>query len=242
MTRSETTARMVLVVEPDEEVLARLAGVLEQWARVVAARSGREAHEHLARANFSLVLLMSPVQDMTALDLCRQILSSTTPPMVFIAGVDAEREVLASYDAGADGYIPKPYRLRELDARVRAVLRRAPSAIAHDGSAVTIGDVTLNPESHEVWVRGRAVKLPLREFQLLSVLMAEPGKIWNRGDLMRRLWAETPPSGTKSLDVHIGRLRARIEDDPTRPTRILTVRGVGYQYALVNVEDALVRR
>jgi len=148
------------MVEPDEEVLSCLIAVLEQGARIVSARSGREASQQLAKVDVSLVLLMSPVHDTTTVDLCRQIRSSATPPMVFIAGVDAEPVVLASYDAGADGYIPKPYRLRELDARVQAALRRAPATIPHDGSAVTVGDVTLSPGSHEVWVRGRAVKLP----------------------------------------------------------------------------------
>jgi len=231
VTWSNPRTRTVLLVEPDARERDCVVGILGQGAQVIAARTGQEAIDQLSKRDASLVLLMSSLPDMSVLDLCRRVREGATPPMVFIGGFDTETEVLASYAAGADGYITKPISLRELDARIQAALRRAPAAIPYDDAAITVGDITLSPGSHEVWVRGRAVQLPLREFELLSVLMARPGKIWNRGALMRRLWAETPPSGTKSLDVHIGRIRARIEHDPARPTRIVTVRGVGYQYA-----------
>ena len=224
--------RTILIVEPDEATLASAVTALGLRFRTVATRSGQEAIGHLSEAEVDLVLVASALPDMGGACLCRHIRAHATSPVVIVAGQDTEADALASFTAGADGYVAKPYRLRELDARVHAALRRAPVRVRHDGEAIVVGDVTLNPERHEVRVRDRVVELPLREFQLLSVLLGQPGKIWSREALMRRIWVETPPSGTKSLDVHVRRIRGRIEDDPSRPSRILTVRGVGYRYAV----------
>jgi len=224
--------RTILVVEPHEPTAMSVAAILGTGFRTFTARSGREGIVCLKKTEPNLVLLALLLPDMEGLDLCRFIGSQPSPPVVFVAGRDVESNALASYAAGADGYLPTPYRLREVDARIRAALRRAPATVAHHGEVITAGEVTLSHESHEVRVRGRLVELPLREFELLGVLLARPGKIWGRDALMARIWGERPASGTKSLDVHVRRIRGRIEDDPSRPTRILTVRGVGYQYAV----------
>lgn len=187
--------------------------------------------ECLGRGDPNLALISFELPDMSGLGLCRHVRAQSSQAVIFVAGLDAEAESLASYGEGADGYIRKPYRLRELDARIKAALRHSPATDQLDGSAITVGDVTLDLERHKVLVRGRVVELPLREFELLSFLLTHPGKVWTREALMRRIWGETPPSGTKSLDVHVRRIRGRIEEFPSRPSRILTVRGVGYRYA-----------
>lgn len=224
--------RTILIVEPDGATLAEVTTVLAIGLRVMAARTAAEAMEHLERIEPHLVLTSYVLPDLPGIDLCRRIRASSARSVIFISGLDADAEALASYAAGADGYIRKPFRLRELDARVTAALRHSRADDRFESTAVSVGDVTLDLERHEVQVRGRAVALPLREFQLLGVLLGQPGKVWSRELLIRRLWGETPLSGTKSLDVHVRRIRGRIEDDPSRPTRILTVRGVGYRYAV----------
>jgi two-component system response regulator RegX3 len=219
-----------LVVEPDGPTAEEVVDVLGGDFRTVIASSGAGAIEHLAVMEADLVLLAFSLPDGEGLDICRRLHDGPVVPVIFVAGLDAEGEALASYAAGADRYILKPYRLRELEARVRAALRRAPATIRHDGG-FSVGDVTVYLERHQVVVRERVVRLPLREFELLAVLIMSAGKVWSRESLMRRIWRETPASGTKSLDVHVRRIRTKIEDDPSQPTHILTVRGVGYRYA-----------
>ena len=143
----------------------------------------------------------------------------------------SETDIVASLEAGADLHLIKPIRGRELAARIGAALRRCEQTPARRvGRVFVVGDVTLDADRHEVWVGARPLDLPMREFQVLEALVGSAGKVWTKEALMRRVWGETPPSGTKSLGVHISRLRARIENDPSSPTRILTVRGTGYTY------------
>lgn len=179
----------------------------------------------------SLVLLELKLPDMEGLRLCEQIRVRDSPPIILIACGGSEAETLAGFEAGADGYVTKPYRLRELSARIHAALRRAPPSVPLDLMVLTVGDVTLDPSRHEVRVGGSKVDMPLREFELLNLFMTNPGKVLTREALMRRIWGRTPPSGTKSLDVHVRRIRAKIDGDQPSPSRIVTVRGVGYKYA-----------
>jgi len=232
VTRVTPGVRTILIVEPDERTATGVVGVLGRGVRALTAQSGGDAIARLGHTDPALVLLAFALPDMPGLALCSHIRRHVPRSVVFVSGCQPEVEAPAAYAAGADGYLLKPYRLRELDARIQAAVRRAPAPAPLDSGAMTVGDVTLSPRSHEVRVRGRVVPLPLREFELLSVLLARPGKIWGREALMRRVWVETPPSGTKSLDVHVRRIRGKIENEPSRPTRILTVRGVGYQYAV----------
>ncbi|MFM7225090.1 MAG: winged helix-turn-helix domain-containing protein, partial [Actinomycetota bacterium] len=136
-------------------------------------------------------------------------------------------------EVGADDYIAKPFRLRELVARVRAALRRAPGESESDEvrpDVLEVGDVRVDTGRHEVTVRGALVALPLKEFELLEVLVTNAGRVLTRDVLIDRVWGADYFGDTKTLDVHVKRLRAKVEDDPTRPTRIVTVRGVGYRY------------
>jgi two-component system response regulator RegX3 len=149
-----------------------------------------------------------------------------------VTAKDAEIDTVVGLEVGADDYVTKPYRLRELVARMRAVLRRAPK---HDddlgsGEVLEVGDVALDPERHEVRVRGEERKLPLKEFELLELLLANAGRVLTRDTLIDRVWGATYVGDTKTLDVHIKRLRGRIEDDPGRPERITTIRGLGYRF------------
>lgn len=224
----------VLVVQPDADVAEDLALMLAlEGFRPVVVRSGAEALTRMATVDPSVVLVDFDLPDSGGgPGLCRQIRAQSGPPVIVLSRSDGEASVLASFDAGAADYMHQLSRLRELAARIRAALRRSPAPLRRHGEVLVVGDLELDVERHEVRVGGRAVKLPLREFQLLRVLLSSPGKTWTRLALMRRVWGETPPSGTKSLDVHVKRIRARIETDPAAPARILTVRGVGYRYAV----------
>jgi two-component system response regulator RegX3 len=145
---------------------------------------------------------------------------------------DAEIDAVVGLEVGADDYIAKPFRLRELIARVRATLRRV-SPAADDGDrpdVVEVGDVRLDAGRHEVYVRGSPVALPLKEFELLELLMENAGRVLTRDVLIDRVWGPNYFGDTKTLDVHIKRLRSKVETDPTNPSRIVTVRGVGYRY------------
>ena len=135
---------------------------------------------------------------------------------------------------GADDYVSKPYRLRELVARIRAALRRVPrdQPKAASATALEVGDVRLDPESHEVSVRGDLVTLPLKEFELLEVLLDNAGRVVTRDSLIDRVWGPHYVGDTKTLDVHVKRLRSKIEEDPATPRRIVTIRGLGYKYEM----------
>ena len=146
----------------------------------------------------------------------------------------SEIDTVVGLEVGADDYVTKPYRLRELVARMRAVLRRArrrrSRATSSSGDALEVGDVALDPERHEVVIRGEPVSLPLKEFELLELLLANAGRVLPRDTLIDRVWGIDYVGDTKTLDVHVKRLRAKVEPDPSSPTRIVTIRGLGYKY------------
>ncbi|MDP9073759.1 MAG: response regulator transcription factor [Actinomycetota bacterium] len=222
----------ILVVEPDDATANAISLELaRERYRLVIVRSGQQAIDSLTIVEPALVLLELALPDMGGLALCGHIHARDNSVIILVSGSGSEAEALASFEAGADGYLTKPYRWRELTARIAAVLRRRPPSLPRDGSVLVVGDIELDPGRHEVRVGGRLVTFPLREFQLLRALLSSPGKVWTREALMQRIWGEMPPSGTKSVDVHIKRIRARIENDPSHPIRLLTVRGVGYTYA-----------
>jgi two-component system response regulator RegX3 len=153
-------------------------------------------------------------------------------PIIMVTAKAAEIDTVVGLEVGADDYITKPYRLRELVARMRAVLRRAPLDRAGEltEGALTVGDVSLDPDQHEVLIRGESVSLPLKEFELLHLLLANAGRVLPRETLIDRVWGNDYVGDTKTLDVHVKRLRAKIEDDPSVPTKIVTIRGLGYKY------------
>jgi two-component system response regulator RegX3 len=228
------TQPTVLVVEDEESFVDALSVGLRREGFVVrVARDGAEALTLFDAVQPDLVLLDLMLPKVPGVDVCRQIRARSSTPIIMVTAKDSEIDTVVGLEVGADDYVTKPYRLRELVARMRAVLRRAPriddGAVA-GGDVLEVGDVRLDSERHEVTVRGSSVPLPLKEFELLELLLANAGRVLTRDTLIDRIWGTDYVGDTKTLDVHIKRLRARIEDDPGQPTRITTIRGLGYRY------------
>jgi two-component system response regulator RegX3 len=182
--------------------------------------------------NPDLVLLDVMLPKMSGIDVCRQIRQRSNVPIIMVTAKGAEIDTVVGLEVGADDYVTKPYRLRELVARMRAVLRRAPRESV-DGSpdeVVEVDDVRVDLARHEVFIRGEQMSLPLKEFELLALLLAHAGRVLTREILIDRVWGTDYVGDTKTLDVHIKRLRTKVEADPGNPSRIVTVRGVGYKY------------
>jgi len=231
MTEPATT---VLVVEDEESFVDALTiGLKREGFRVQVARDGSEALAVFDAVRPDLVLLDVMLPRVSGLDVCREIRSRSRVPIIMVSAKTSEIDTVVGLEMGADDYVPKPYRLRELVARIRAALRRVPREDEQrpaDPSALEVGDVRLDPERHEVSVRGQAVVLPLKEFELLELLLANAGRVLTRETLIDRIWGHDYVGDTKTLDVHVKRLRAKIEADPASPTRIVTIRGLGYKF------------
>ena len=199
---------------------------------VDTAADGVEALEKFERSKPALILLDVMLPRVSGIDVCRQIRATSRVPIIMVTAKGSEIDAVVGLEVGADDYVAKPFRLRELVARVRAALRRGhrPDADTDREDFVEVGDVLVDVSRHEVTVRGELVALPLKEFELLELLMLNAGRVLTRDVLIDRIWGPNYFGDTKTLDVHIKRLRAKVEDDPSNPTRILTVRGVGYRY------------
>jgi two-component system response regulator RegX3 len=181
------------------------------------------------------MLLDVMLPNVSGLDVCREIRATSDVPIIMVTARGSEIDTVVGLEVGADDYVTKPYRLRELVARIGASLRRrtteAASAIDEpDSDRLVGGDVTVDLDRHEVEVRGELVNLPLKEFELLCVLMENPGRVLPRARLIDRVWGTDYVGDTKTLDVHIKRLRGRVEPEPSAPERVITVRGVGYKF------------
>ena len=207
-------------------------GLKREGFRVEVARDGKQALDLFDLVRPDLVLLDVMLPKVSGIDVCRQLRKRSQVPIIMVTAKAAEIDTVVGLEVGADDYITKPYRLRELVARMRAVLRRAPLDRAGDltEDALVVGDVQLDPDQHEVLIRGERVSLPLKEFELLHILLANAGRVLPRETLIDRVWGNDYVGDTKTLDVHIKRLRAKIEDDPGTPQKIVTIRGLGYKY------------
>lgn len=237
------TAEATLLLVEDEEsfIDALTVGLTREGFRVVVARDGAEALECFDRVAPDLVLLDVMLPKMSGLDVCRELRKKSNIPIIMVTARAGEIDTVVALEVGADDYVTKPYRLRELVARMRAVLRRnareeatEPSTPAVASPAKLIGDVTVDVERHEVTVRGQPVQLPLKEFDLLELLVTNAGRVLTRDIILDRVWGSDYYGDTKTLDVHIKRLRQRIEPDPANPLRIVTIRGLGYKYMPTN--------
>ncbi len=233
MTPPTTIAPTVLVVEDEESFIDALSvGLKREGFRVEVARDGAQALDafHLVRPDLILLDVMLP--RVSGIDVCRQIRKWSQVPIIMVTAKGAEIDTVVGLEVGADDYVTKPYRMRELVARMRAVLRRTGSDQATElsATAVAVGDVALDPEQHEVIIRGVTTAMPLKEFELLHLLLANAGRVVARDVLIDRVWGSDYVGDTKTLDVHVKRLRSKIEDDPANPTRIVTIRGLGYKY------------
>jgi len=223
---------MILVVEDEESFVDALTvGLKREGFRVRVARDGLEAINLFDAVRPDLVLLDVMLPLVSGIDVCRDIRRRSTVPIIMVSAKTAEIDTVVGLEVGADDYVSKPYRLRELVARMRAALRRAPGPeLDTTGGALEVGDVRLDPERHEVFVRGERVNLPLKEFELLQALLDNAGRVITRDALIDRVWGSDYVGDTKTLDVHVKRLRAKVEADPTAPRRIVTIRGLGYKY------------
>ncbi|HKH87201.1 MAG TPA: response regulator transcription factor [Acidimicrobiales bacterium] len=280
----DTTAptRILLVEDAESFVDALVVGLEREGFDITVARDGIEALERFDADTTDLVLLDLMLPRMSGIDVCRAIRSQSDVPIIMVTAKSTELDTVVGLEVGADDYVAKPYRLRELVSRMRAVLRRVPARapippvhgshpgptapaaqaneenVAADASAesrraggrqqaeprpaldrrvqpipeeiLEVGEVCLDVSRHECIVRATEVKLPLKEFELLEILLANAGRVVTRDALIDRVWGLDYVGDTKTLDVHIKRLRSRIEADPSRPVLITTIRGVGYRF------------
>jgi two-component system response regulator RegX3 len=227
-------APLILVVDDEQSYRDALRVALEREGfRVEVAADGAEALERFESARPALVLLDVMLPRVSGVDVCRELRLRSQVPIIMVTARNAEIDAVVGLEVGADDYVTKPFRLRELVARVRAALRRGRNddgQVADRGEVVEVGDVRLDAARHEVLVRGERVALPLKEFELLELLLANAGRVLTRDTLIDRVWGPNYYGDTKTLDVHVKRLRAKVEDEPAHPARIVTVRGVGYRY------------
>lgn len=225
----------ILVVEDEPSFVDALTvGLAREGFRVQVARDGAEALDMFDAVMPDLVLLDVMLPKISGIDVCRELRKKSNVPIIMVTARGSEIDTVVGLEVGADDYVSKPYRLRELVARMRAVLRRAPGdPVAHEGDPAEIlqvGDVSLDSVRHEVQIRGHVVALPLKEFELLALLLENAGRVLTREVLIDRVWGHDYVGDTKTLDVHVKRLRAKVEDDPANPTRVVTIRGLGYKY------------
>ena len=227
------TSPVVLIVEDEESFVEALeVGLRREGFVTKVARDGIEALTLFDAVEPDLVLLDLMLPGMSGIDVCRQIRLKSKTPVIMVTAKDTELDTVVGLEVGADDYVAKPYRLRELVARMRAVLRRSPqdAAVYGDDEVLEIGDVRLDLARHELVVRGAEVAAPRKEFELLELLMANAGRVITRDTLLDHVWGADYVGDTKTLDVHVKRLRAKVESDPSHPTRITTIRGVGYRF------------
>jgi two-component system response regulator RegX3 len=228
----------VFVVEDEESFIEALEiGLKREGFKVHVARDGAEALSMFDGVKPDIVLLDVMLPKLSGTDVCRELRKKSQVPIIMVSAKGSEIDTVVGLEVGADDYIVKPYRLRELVARIRAALRRSsltPSEIDEVGfGTVRIGDISVDPEQHVVTVRGTVTKLPLKEFELLYVLIANAGRVMTRETLIDRVWGTDYYGDTKTLDVHIKRLRSKIEADPANPSQVVTIRGLGYKYEKV---------
>lgn len=228
---------LILVVDDEQSYRDALRVALEREGfRVETAADGAEAVEKFDAYKPALVLLDVMLPRISGVDVCRELRTRSQVPIIMVTARTAEIDAVVGLEVGADDYVTKPFRLRELVARVRAALRRGRSedaSAAPYGDIIEVGDVRLDAGRHEVAVRGERVALPLKEFELLELLLANAGRVLTRDVLIDRVWGPNYYGDTKTLDVHVKRLRSKVEADPAHPARIVTVRGVGYRYETV---------
>ena len=222
----------VLVVEDEESFSDALSYMLrKEGFEPVVAGTGPEALAEFDRGGADIVLLDLMLPGLPGTEVCRALRSRSNVPIIMLTAKDAEIDKVVGLELGADDYVTKPYSARELVARIRAVLRRRGDAgePASDDAVLQAGPVRMDVGRHVVAVDGEPISLPLKEFDLLEFLLRNAGRVLTRGQLIDRIWGSDYVGDTKTLDVHVKRLRAKIEPDPANPVHLLTVRGLGYK-------------
>jgi two-component system response regulator RegX3 len=221
----------VLVVEDEESISEPLAYMLrKEGFEVAVADDGPTGLAAFDRDGADLVLLDLMLPGLSGTEVCRELRTRSAVPVIMLTARDSEVDKVVGLELGADDYVTKPFSHRELVARIRAVLRRqGGTAGTEEGPALEAGPVRMDVERHLVTVSGTPVALPLKEFDLLELLLRNVGRVLTRGQLIDRVWGSDYVGDTKTLDVHVKRLRAKIEPDPGSPKHLLTVRGLGYK-------------
>ncbi|MBL1075725.1 response regulator transcription factor [Nocardia sp. 2] len=223
----------VLIVEDEESLADPLAFLLrKEGFEVTVVGDGPSALAEFDRSGADIVLLDLMLPGMSGTDVCKQLRARGSVPVIMVTARDSEIDKVVGLELGADDYVTKPYSSRELIARIRAVLRRGAGDEPDNGGETSVleaGPVRMDVDRHTVQVNGKAVTLPLKEFDLLEYLLRNSGRVLTRGQLIDRVWGADYVGDTKTLDVHVKRLRSKIEADPAKPEHLVTVRGLGYK-------------
>jgi two-component system response regulator RegX3 len=221
----------ILLVEDEIALSDPLSFLLEREGyEVEVAADGPSAIEAFDRSGADLLLLDLMLPGLPGTEVCREIRTRSTVPIIMLTAKDSEIDIVVGLELGADDYVTKPYSTRELLARIRAVLRRRIEVEDFDEAVLEGGRVRMDVDRHTVEVDGAAVPMPLKEFELLELLMRNPGRVLTRGQLIDRVWGSDYFGDTKTLDVHIKRIRSKIEQEPSEPVQLVTVRGLGYRF------------
>ena len=221
----------ILLVEDEASLSEPLAFLLQKEGySVTIAEDGRRAVDLFEQGKFNLVLLDLMLPELSGVEVCRAIRGTSQVPIIMLTAKDSEVDIVVGLELGADDYVTKPYSSRELLARIKAVLRRQAPSEAGDDSLLKSGHLMLDSDRHTLTVNGTMTAIPLKEFELLEYLMRNAGRVLTRGQIIDRIWGSDYFGDTKTLDVHIKRIRSRIEVDPANPELILTVRGLGYRF------------
>jgi two-component system response regulator RegX3 len=223
----------VLVVEDEQSLREPLVYLLNKEGFItVEAEDGSQAVSLFEQGNIDLVLLDLMLPGISGNEVCRIIRQTSQVPIIMLTAKDSEIDKVVGLEIGADDYVTKPYSTRELLARMKAVLRRNTEAVVQESTPgiIEAGSVRMDLDRHIVEVHGEKVSMPLKEFELLELLLENANRVLTRGQIIDRVWGSNYFGDTKTLDVHIKRIRSKIEDDPARPVHLLTVRGLGYKF------------
>jgi two-component system response regulator RegX3 len=224
----------ILIIEDEVSFSEALSFLLEKEGfETRVAETGKQGIAAFNENQYDLVLLDLMIPEISGIDVCRTIRTSSNIPIIMLTAKDSEVDKVVGLELGADDYVTKPYSARELVARIKAVLRRGVSDESGNSESIgihSVGGIRMDIERHQVTVKGALIPLPLKEFELLEFLMRNSGRVLTRGQLIDRVWGGDYYGDTKTLDVHIKRLRSKIEDDPGNPVLIQTIRGLGYKF------------
>lgn len=224
----------ILIVEDESSFSEAISFLLgKEGFETEVAENGRLALELFKKNHYDLILLDLMIPEVSGIDVCRAVRTTSPVPIIMLTAKDSEVDKVVGLELGADDYVTKPYSSRELVARIKAVLRRGtPDDSGSDTSSSihAAGHIRMDIERHQVTVNEILINLPLKEFELLEFLMRNEGRVLTRGQLIDRVWGGDYYGDTKTLDVHIKRLRSKIEDDPANPKLIQTIRGLGYKF------------
>ncbi|MFM6939341.1 MAG: response regulator transcription factor [Rhodoluna sp.] len=221
----------VLVVEDEQSLREPLVYLLEKEGYEVSqAEDGAKALKEFETNGADLILLDLMIPEINGNEVCRTIRQTSAVPIIMLTAKDSEIDKVVGLEIGADDYVTKPYSTRELLARMKAVLRRKVEPAVAATGLLEAGSIRMDVERHIVTVHGNKVSMPLKEFELLELLLENVNRVLTRGQIIDRVWGSNYYGDTKTLDVHIKRIRSKIEDDPARPVHLLTVRGLGYKF------------